>query len=155
MFSINDYQHVNALTGAALCSFCLCIGSYVRGHIQPLTSQILSYFVGFVVFDNCVEPKLLRLAALPGASPEQPWYRRPGWPLHNIYIVSRQSLYLLDPPSAHKPSSEKPGLELPTACLRGRRLNHRLGGPVGGSVEPTSGQQFQACCQQEYTLQLG
>jgi len=51
----------------------------------------------------------------PGASPEQPW--RPGWPLHNMYIVSRQSLYLLDPPSAHKPSSEKPGFEPPTACL--------------------------------------
>jgi len=67
----------------------------------------------------------------PGASPEQPWYRRPGWPLRSIYIVSRQSLYLLDPPSAHIPSSEKPGVELPTDCLRGSRFNHRLGGPVG------------------------
>ncbi len=47
------------------------------------------------------------------------------------YIVSRQSLYLLDPPSAHIPSSEKPGIELPTDCLRGSRLNHRLDGPVG------------------------
>ena len=61
--------------------------------------------------------KLLRLSAFPGASPEQAWYRRPGWPLHNIYLVSRQSLYLHDPPSAHKPSSGKPGFEPPTACL--------------------------------------
>ena len=75
--------------------------------------------------------KLLRLSAFPGASPKQPWYRRPGWPLRSIYIVSRQSLYLLDPPSAHIPSSETPGVELPTDCLRGSRLNHRLGGPVG------------------------
>ena len=58
--------------------------------------------------------KLLRLSAFLGTSPVQPWYRRPGWPLHNMYIVSRQSLYLLDPPSAHKPSSEKPGFEPPT-----------------------------------------
>ena len=35
----------------------------------------------------------------------------------HIYTVSRQSLYLLDPPSAHKPSSEKPGSEPPTACF--------------------------------------
>ena len=62
----------------------------------------------------------------------QPWYRRPVWPLRSICIVSRQSLYLLDPPSTRKPSSEKPRLEMPTDCLRGRRLNHRLGGPVGG-----------------------
>ncbi len=32
--------------------------------------------------------------------------------------------YLLDPPSAHIPSCEKPGIELPTDCLRGSRLNH-------------------------------
>ena len=63
------------------------------------------------------EKKLLRLSAFPGASPKQPWYRRPGWPLRSIYIVSRQSLYLLDPPSAHIPSSEKPGVELPTDAL--------------------------------------
>ncbi len=50
------------------------------------------------------------------------------------YIVSRQSLYLLDPPSAYIPSSEEPGIELPTDCLRGSRLNHRLGGPVGDSM---------------------
>ena len=40
-----------------------------------------------------------------------------GWPLQSICTVSRQSLYLLDPPSVHNPSSEKPGLELPTDCL--------------------------------------
>ena len=53
-----------------------------------------------------------------------------------MYIVSRQSLYLLDPPSAHKPSLffGKPGFEPPTACLLGRRLNHGLGGPVGGYI---------------------
>ena len=33
------------------------------------------------------------------------------------YRLSRQSLYLFDPPTAHKPSSEKAGFEPPTACL--------------------------------------
>ena len=70
--------------------------------------------VGTNVMLLAVAKKLLRLSAFPGASPEQPWYRRPGWPLHNMYIVSRQSQHLLDPPSAHKPSSEKPGFEPPT-----------------------------------------
>jgi len=56
---------------------------------------------------------LLRVL-LKGAGRVATWYRRPGWPLRSIYIVSRQSLYLLDPPSAHIPSSEKPGIELPT-----------------------------------------
>ena len=31
--------------------------------------------------------------------------------VQHIYIVSRQSLYLLHPPSAHETSSGKPGLE--------------------------------------------
>jgi len=61
------------------------------------------------------------------------------------YKVSRQSLYLLDPPSAHIPSSEKPGIELPIDCLRGSRLNHRLGG--GKPVVMTYGiLNFQTTC---------
>lgn len=32
---------------------------------------------------------------------------------------------------SHIPSSEKPGIELPNCRLRGSRLNHRLGAPVG------------------------
>ncbi len=36
-------------------------------------------------------------------------------------VAAAQHVYsfqaLLDPPSAHKPSSEKPGFELPTACF--------------------------------------
>ena len=73
--------------------------------------------VTFVQFAWCrpkKKKKLLRLSAFPGASPKQPWYRRPGWPQRSIYVVSRQSLYLFDPPSIHIPSSEKPGIELPT-----------------------------------------
>ena len=58
---------------------------------------------------------LLHLLAFLGASRKQPWYRQPGWPLRSMYLVSRQSLYLLEPP---------------TNCLKGSRLNHRLGGPV-------------------------
>ena len=73
------------------------------------------------------QKKLLRLSAFSGASPKQTCYRRPGWPLRSTFTVSRQSLYLLDPPSAHIPSSEQPGIELPTDCSRGSRLNHRLG----------------------------
>jgi len=102
------------------------------GH-KPEDSEVsLSLLAGlpkeYIVLVTILGKKLLRISAFPGASPKQPWYRRPGWPLRSIYIVSRQSLYLLDPPSAHIPSSEKPGIELPTDCLS---LNHRLGGPVG------------------------
>ena len=55
-----------------------------------------------------------------------------------MYIVCRQSLDLLELPSAHKLSFEKPGFEPPTPDRRffeGRRLNHRLRGPVGGIAE--------------------
>jgi len=98
---------------------------HLRLHLQAGKAQrkaptaaehpsLVIYEVSSVLLGAETFKKLLRLSAFPGASPKQPWYRRPGWPLRSIYIVSRQSLYLLDPPSAHIPSSEKPGIELPT-----------------------------------------
>ncbi len=99
---------------------------HVYRRVQCQRQKIHCELAGHAV--DTTHKKLLRLSAFPGASPKQPWYRRPGW---HIYIVSRQSLYLLYPPSGHTPSSEQPGIELPTDCLRGSLLNHRLGGPVG------------------------
>jgi len=111
-------------------------GTIYNCNLSMLQDLGLQRTVAIGVLKKLHTHAILRLSAFPGASPKQPWYRRPGWPLRSIYIVSRQSLYLLDPPSAHIPSSEKPGNELPTDCSRGSRLNHRLGGPVG-NLMPT------------------
>ncbi len=41
---------------------------------------------------------------------------------HRAAYQSRKNLYLLEPPSIHRPSSEKPGIEPPTESLRGKSL---------------------------------
>ena len=98
-----------------------CFYEECPGRSAGLFYAVLHYLLVMIIViapDHLLTRKnLLRLSAFPGASLEQPWYRRPGWLLHNIYIVSRQSLYLLHPPSADKASSKKPGFEKLTACL--------------------------------------
>ena len=97
----------------------LCQKQDYLAKLRSEKTELLTFSFNMTVSRNLVlalqrGKKLLRLPAFPGASPEQSWYRRPGWPLHIMYIVCRQSLALLDPPSAHKPSFGNPGFEPPT-----------------------------------------
>ncbi len=63
---------------------------------------------------------------VPGCKPDATRCPQTGLALCNIYTVSRPNLYVLDPPSTRKASSENPVVELPTDCLKGRRSKHKL-----------------------------
>ena len=94
--------------------------------LNALTKLIICKFKGIETY-AIAEPKWFSTKTftpfgVPGCKPEATLVPQTGV----AYIVSKQSLYLLDPPSAHIPSFEKPGIELPTDCLRGSRLKARL-----------------------------